>query len=518
MHRPHGRHPLSQLAKGKFVRALARRNFPIAGSAGRASTSLSDGDHGRGTLTTDVAPGRPATVMAAGALGVALAVSSVVLPYMAYLRRPDLISLVAGLIVLGGGLVLLRNRAVGPVGWLVLGAGYTWFLPSLAVSGRPGLDTALRCTALLHVALLIHAVIVVGAPHVRGRPEWLAVGLGYVAALTAVVGLGFRVALPVAGVSVVVAVLGDTSHLRASVRTLRAAAGLVLGLGLVGDAVLRALAGPALRPESWIAVDHPVEIAATAVLIALAGTRRTAWDVIDVRTDTLGQLTTILAHELGAPDLGIALSDGAGGWLRPTGEEWGTSPPYGLAVPDSMGAPCAVLEGSLAHPVTPAVEDVLRLAAANARLRHSIVVQVDQLEASRRRLLSAADWERASLGTQLRTRVIAPVAAMERELARSPSWLPHAREPPARAAPWKPSLAASTLSAATAHCAAPWTTSRPRHLARWSSSTATIPGRATSPEPCGSAARRPRPTPPSTHRVRACALTSEGPARPCERP
>ena len=81
------------------------------------------------TLTTDVAPGRPATVVAAGALGVALAVASVVLPYAAYLRRPDLISLVAGLVVIGSGLVLLRNRAVGPAGWLVLGAGYAWFLP-----------------------------------------------------------------------------------------------------------------------------------------------------------------------------------------------------------------------------------------------------------------------------------------------------------------------------------------------------------------------------------------------------
>jgi hypothetical protein len=89
-------------------------------------------------------------------------------------------------------------------------------------------------------------------------------------------------------------------------------------------------------------------------------------------------------------------------------------------VHDEAGVPCAVLEGTLARPVTSAVRDVLRLAAANARLRQSIVVQVDELEASRRRLLSAADWERASLGAQLRTRVIAQVTAIERELARSP--------------------------------------------------------------------------------------------------
>jgi glucose-6-phosphate-specific signal transduction histidine kinase len=56
--------------------------------------------------------------------------------------------------------------------------------------------------------------------------------------------------------------------------------------------------------------------------------------------------------------------------------------------------------------------------AANARLRRAIVGQVDELEASRRRLLSAADSERAALGAQLRTRATAHVAAIERELAR----------------------------------------------------------------------------------------------------
>ena len=122
-------------------------------------------------------------------------------------------------------------------------------------------------------------------------------------------------------------------------------AGLVLGLGLVGDALLRELVAASSRPETWIAVDHPVEFAAAAVLVALAGTRRTAFDVIDVRADSLAQLTTTVAGELGAPDLRIALSDGAGGWLHPGGEAWGTAPPAGTAVDDASGTPCAVLEG-----------------------------------------------------------------------------------------------------------------------------------------------------------------------------
>ena len=150
-------------------------------------------------MSAYVAAPRPVTVVVAGALGIGLAVASVVLPYAAYLRRPDLIALVAGLAVIGSGLVLLRARALGPAGWLVLGAGYAWFLPALAVSDHTGLDRALGSTAFLHIALLVHAVVVVGARTARGGAEWVAVSLGYLAALTAVVGYGYRLALPAAG-------------------------------------------------------------------------------------------------------------------------------------------------------------------------------------------------------------------------------------------------------------------------------------------------------------------------------
>jgi signal transduction histidine kinase len=80
-----------------------------------------------------------------------------------------------------------------------------------------------------------------------------------------------------------------------------------------------------------------------------------------------------------------------------------------------------VLEGSFQPPLSVAVEDVLRLAAANARLRRSILGQVEELDASRRRLLNAADSERAALGAQLGTRATALVAAIERELSRTAS-------------------------------------------------------------------------------------------------
>ena len=360
---------------------------------------------------------RPVTVVVvtAASVGLGLAVASVVLPYWAYLTRPGIVSLAAGLVVIGSGLVLLRSHAIGPAGWLVLGAGYAWFVPALAVSGAALLDTAVRCTALVHVALLVHAVVVVGSVRVRGTLERLAVALGYAAAVTAVVG-GYRLALPVAGVGVAAAALLTGRGLPRAVQVPRLAAGLVIGVGLVSDAVLRATTG--VDAEAWAAIGHPVEVAAGAVLVAVAGSRRLAWDAIDIGSGGMAQLTETIAAELGAGDLELALPDGEGGWLRPSGVAR-PAPADGYTVVDTTGAPCAVLEGSIEAPVSGAVQDVLRLVAANARLRRSIVGQVDELEASRRRLLSAADSERAALGTQLRTRATAHVAAIERELARS---------------------------------------------------------------------------------------------------
>jgi hypothetical protein len=362
---------------------------------------------------------RPTTVavVMAGATGLGIVVAAVLLPYAAYLRRPDIVAVTAGLAVIVSGLVLLRSRAQGPVAWLVIAAGYTWFIPLLAVSGIPSVDIVVRCTALMHVALLVHAVVVVGSVRVRGTAERLAVTVGYVAALTAVGG-GYQVALPVAGGCLAAAVQSTGHRLPRTVRALRTAAGLVLGVGLVADAVLRAAVG--FDAESFVAVGHPVGFATTGILVAIAGTRRPVWDGIDLDGAGMANLTSVIAAELGDKDLAIALHDGKGGWLWPTGETRPEPDPSGYTVLDAAGVPCAVIEGAFAAPVTGAVEDILRLAAANARLRRSIVAQVEELEASRRRLLTAADSERAALGAQLRSRATAHVAAIERELAGEP--------------------------------------------------------------------------------------------------
>ncbi len=347
--------------------------------------------------------------LGAGTLGLVLAALAAFVPYSSYLRSPDLVYLAAGLGMLASGIVLLRSGAIGLAGWLVVGSSYAWFVPSI--------DNSLWGAGLLHVALLVHSVVVVGSARVNGLIERAAVGLGYVAASTAVLG-GFRAALPLAGLGVVIAGLATGRELPARVRLFRAAAALVLGGGLLVDAGLRlALSGA----ERWIAVNHPVDVAVTAGLVALAGTQPRKWRDITLRESGSGELAATVAAELNVYDLEVALSDGTGGWLEPLGEARDAPDGDAILVRDSSGRTCAALEGATAAAVPAAVADLLELAARNAQLRHSILRQVDELEESRLRLLHAADSERSTLSAQLHGRIVTVVSAMERDLAREPS-------------------------------------------------------------------------------------------------
>jgi hypothetical protein len=354
-------------------------------------------------------------VWVAGSTGGVLAVASVLLPYTVHLTRPSIVMFGTGLVVMGCGLVLVRRGAPGPAPWLTFAAGAAWFTPALAVSGHSALDTALRCTALLHLALVTHAILSVGSSRLQGTVERGVMAVGYATALTAVVG-GFRIALPALGLALAMAVLATGGRLPAPVRRLRAAAGLVLGVGLVLDAIARWWSESA---ERWIVLSHPAEFAAAAVLVTAAGTRRRSFDVVTLTSDPGRWLASVLEHELGVGSLGIAIADGPSRWITPDGlpREAPTRP--GVPVYDA-GSVAGVIDTEAQAQLDEAVVEVFCLAAANARLRRSVSQQVEELEASRRRLLTAADSERAALAAQLRARIISRVGAVERDLAALP--------------------------------------------------------------------------------------------------
>lgn len=350
-------------------------------------------------------------------VAVVLGIAAAVLPYHAFLTRPDPVVVAAGLAVAACGLILLREHATGPAGWLLYAAGLAWFLPILDVTDVRVLDTAIRCMALLHVSLLAHAVVVVAAPRATGRLERVTLAGAYAVALTAVLG-GYPVGLPALGALLVACVLRTGRALPPAARSWRTAAGLALGLGLVVDAALRWRTG--MPAEQIIVVAHPLELAATAALVAIAGTRPSPWRAIEVRLDGTDALTDVLAAQLGVEQVTVALSDGAGGWLRPSGARRSAPGDGAWQVLDGGGTVVAVVEGGAPGIVPRSVEDVVRLAAANARLRRSLMEHLEELEGSRRRLLAAADSERVALGAQLRAGAMTTVAGIERDLRHRP--------------------------------------------------------------------------------------------------
>ena len=292
-------------------------------------------------------------------------VFSVFLPYTAYLRRPDLISLAPG-----SPCRLRPGPAAGPRGrsrrMAGPGAGYSWFLPAHSPSRPPrGEHERSRHRTSAHRTAWPRCC---RRRHVQGpgQPRVARCCHRLLCRLTAVLGYGFRSrSRPLAWRSLSPS---STTAIDGGHRSpTPMAAGLVLGLGLVVDALLRELAPVPARPETWISLAHPAEFAVRPCSW-LWRADGSAFGAIDVGTDSLAALTETVADELGAPDLRIALSDGTGGWLLPSGEAWGGPRPQGVAVPDVRGSPCAVLEGTLTQPVTPAIRHVLRLAMANAQL------------------------------------------------------------------------------------------------------------------------------------------------------
>jgi hypothetical protein len=193
------------------------------------------------------------------------------------------------------------------------------------------------------------------------------------------------------------------------------AAGLVLGLDLVGAAVVRA-AGTS--SEAVLFTVHAVALSVTAVLLVVAArSDRDEASAVLLGDIGLADLDTTLADALAEPDLALALPDHDGTWLDPLGRLRGPLPGDAVLV-DSGGELVAAVSG-LRRQVPPSLHSTLRLVRDNARLRRSVSVQVDDLAESQRRLLSAGDAERAALERQLRAGAVGNV---DRILQRVGGW------------------------------------------------------------------------------------------------
>jgi signal transduction histidine kinase len=322
---------------------------------------------------------------------------------------PDLAT---GWTVIGCGLVAWSRRPGSRSGAVMTATGFAWFAGNFATSSV-GVVAWLSAHALyLHRGPLVQLVLTYPRGVPVGRLQRAVVAVGYVVAAVTPVWRSEQATLLLAGLLVLVAARGylDAVGRERRGRLYAVQATFLLAAVIAGTAAVR-LGFP---PE---AVDASTLLAYQAALCLLAagllvGLLRVPWEraavtdlVVELAEKRSGTLREALARALGDPTLNV------GYWLSERGAYFDASgerlelPAAGsdrrVTRVDRDGDPVAALvhdSSVLEDPgLIDAVAAAARLAAANARLQAQVRAQVQEVAASRRRLVHAGDEERRRL-------------------------------------------------------------------------------------------------------------------------
>lgn len=348
---------------------------------------------------------------------------------------PDL--LVGSTIIVAGGVAWAR-RSQSRVGWLLIACGLCWFVGNLtpavwaAAVGQP-LVGALLANAMVasHRALLAHALLSYPTGRLTTLAERDATLVAYASVLAAWI-WPFGSAL--ATIALIIP-FGTYLSFRRQIGPERRAKLLAFRLALVlaaawlAGAVLRIVLAPGVGAEA-ANLFYAVAIATSAVVLA-AGILRPISDdsavadlVVELGEIRSGTLRDALAGVLGDPNLEV-------------GYRVGDVNSY----VDAAGRPVTIPDRSLGRTVTPIARDgdavavlihdpaVLdeaalvdaiaasaRLAARNAELQGEVRAQIDELRASRRRLVGVADVERERLAQRLSDGAMGRIERLARRL------------------------------------------------------------------------------------------------------
>lgn len=340
-------------------------------------------------------------VVVAGIAGVALGVASEAMAFEWDEPQRWVPDLTVGLVFIGAGLGSFRaERAVGA---LLAMTGSLWFLGNLVPAGL-----------YLYLGTLAHLLITYPGWRPRSGLAWIGVAAGYAAAVwtPAWSEEGASIAIA-AGLAAVVAREQATAPSRRRYR--RAALGAALGFSavVVAGAVAR-MAIPGLTTTRITLLAYQAALCGVA-LVLMAGARRptpTAVTdlVIELGEGTPGSLRDSLATAVGDPTLELGYwTPSLGRYVDVTGQEIVISEvggerrvteirregrPFAVLVHDH-----SVLQGST---LVDAVGAAIRLTASNADLQARVREQVQEVVASRRRLVVAADTEQRHLEDRLR--------------------------------------------------------------------------------------------------------------------
>jgi signal transduction histidine kinase len=326
---------------------------------------------------------------------------------------PDL---AVGWTFIGCGLIGWARRPESRTGPLLAATGFTWFVGSFAQVGVAAVAWLAAHLVRLHRGPLVQLVLTYPSGRPGSRLVRGAIAAGYAAAVITPIWRSEAATILLAGLLVAVCareyVRAVGPSRRARLMALQAAAGL--SLVLAGTAAARLLLPPGeVSGPSLLVYEVALCVLAGGLL---AGLIVAPWQqaavadlVVELGEARSGTVRGQLSRALGDPSLEI------GYWL-PDRAVFVDADGRVLALPDAgsgrsvtvverQGQPVAVLvhdPAVLADPgLLEAVTSAAQLAAANARLRTEVQARVEELAASRRRILAAGDEERRRLERRL---------------------------------------------------------------------------------------------------------------------
>jgi signal transduction histidine kinase len=321
-----------------------------------------------------------------------------------------------GLVFVVCGLVIWARRG-NRTGPLFVTAGVFWFLGTFAASGDSGYADFGAIFVTLHRGPLVHALLSYPSGRLERRMERVAVTIAYV--LSAIPDIGqtpegeLALAVIVLGVGTerLATATGPERRARAAAALASAAFAAVLLVsalaraagsgGAVDRAVLWAydivLAGIVVGLTLDLMLGRWVRATVTGLVVDLGETSE-AGALRDRLADALGDRSLVLGYRL---DSGVYV-DERGREVELPGEEGDRR----VTTVTDGGEPVAALVHDAAVLASPdlvrSVAAAARIAVINARLQAEVVSQVDELEASRRRIVEAGDSERRRLEQELR--------------------------------------------------------------------------------------------------------------------
>lgn len=296
--------------------------------------------------------------------------------------------------------------------WLVAGVGVAWLAGSF-----------LPMATSLHQGVLALALLAFPAGRVKGPSSWVLVGVAGLVAFQVLPQLGVALLFVAVAMSLVIAGRRD----RAAAWFPMVAATAVAGALTASWAASRFWLGgfdPALAVVSYEGVLVVVAVGFPLAARAVGRARAKLGDVLlsNVRLEGLEGLAAVVRPALGDPDLGLyrwdgstsAYVDGQGRTIHVGGDDrqW-------LFVDDSHGRLAVLAHRSAAlddPPTAAAITSAVRLAVRHLRLQEEQQDQLRELEASRARILAAADRARERAAAELRESVQGPLQLAQSEL------------------------------------------------------------------------------------------------------